>query len=207
VSAESSANVVCAILAAGRSERMGAQKLLLPVGEVTLLERAIAAAGDRETVVVVAPALAPLVETRPNLTVIVNDQPERGMTHSLALADASLTDRDAALVVLLADTPFVDTTLVRRILNERGDADVAYPVRAGVGGHPVIFGAQARAAIAALKEGDTLRSLRDDSRWNRVEVAIDDDAPFLDVDTPEDLARAGERFSAGGGTSGRETKS
>jgi len=194
------APAVCAILAAGRSNRMGAQKLLLPLGAATLLERALAAAAPWPAVAVVASALAPLVAARAGLTVVVNDQPERGMTHSLALADAALGDRDAALAVLLADTPFVDAPLVHRLLAARGDADVVYPTRGGVGGHPVIFGPAARAAIAGLQEGDTLRILRDDRRWRRVEVPIDDDAPYLDVDTPGDLARAQARFSSGSGT-------
>jgi molybdenum cofactor cytidylyltransferase len=184
---------VCVILAAGRSRRMGAQKLLLDLGGRTLLERALAATSAFPTVAVVAPELTPHVPKRPDLIVVVNDQPERGMTRSLALADAAVLEREAALVVLLADTPLVDEALVRRIIEARGEADVAYPVRAGIGGRPVVFGPRPRAEIANfLEEGDTLRLLRDDPRWRRVEVEIDDDAPFLDVDTPEELARARE---------------
>jgi len=181
---------VCVILAAGRSQRMGAQKLTLRVGETTLLERALEAAGEFPVVAVVAPELVSSVPPRAGLTIIVNDQPDRGMTHSLALADATIADRDAALAVLLADTPLVDSGLVSRVVAALGDSDVAYPVRDGIGGHPVVFGPRARAALLQTKEGDTLRILRDDPRWLRVEIPIDEQAPFLDVDTPEDLARA-----------------
>ena len=183
---------VCVILAAGRSRRMGAQKLLLELGGRTLLERVLAAASAFPTVAVIAPDLAAEVPKRPDLTVVINDQPERGMTRSLALADAAVPEPEAALVVLLADTPLVDAALVRRIVEARGEADVAYPVRAGIGGRPVVFGPRPRAQIASLEEGDTLRLLRDDPRWHRVEVEIDDDAPFLDVDTPEEFDRARE---------------
>ena len=158
---------VCAILAAGRSERMGAQKLLLPFGETTLLGRALEAAGDLRTVLVATTAIARHVPGRPGLSVIVNDESERGMSRSLALANAALGDAQAPLVVLLADTPLVDATLVRRILHDRGDADVTYPARDGVGGHPVVFGARPREALENLTGGDTLRNLRDDPRWNR----------------------------------------
>jgi len=181
---------VCVILAAGRSERMGAQKLLLPFGTTTLLGRALEAASDFSIVVVVAPALVAHVTARPNQTVIVNDAPERGMAHSLAMADAAIADRGAALAVLLGDTPLVDAALVRRMVAARGDADVAYPVRGGIAGHPVIFGPSVRPELARLAAGDTLRSLRDDPSRRRSEVHIDEEAPYLDVDTPQDLARA-----------------
>jgi CTP:molybdopterin cytidylyltransferase MocA len=169
---------------------MGAQKLLLPVGGTTMLARAFAAAGEFETIVVIAPSLAGHVANRAGLCVLINEQPELGMAHSLTLADAAIVDREAALVVLLADTPLVDAALVRRVIDARGDADVAYPVRDGIAGHPVVFGPRVRAELAALERGDTLRRLRDDPRWRRVGLPARDDAPFLDVDTPEDFAKA-----------------
>lgn len=186
-------NLVCAILAAGRSSRMGAQKLTVPLDGFTLLERALAAASDHPAVVVVGPGLAGTVRTRAGLRVVINAEPERGMTRSLALADAAVPDRTAALAVLLADTPFVDATLLERVAGALGDADVAFPVRPdGQPGHPVVFGPRPRAALAAWPEGDSLRGLRDDPRWRRVKVEVDGDAPFLDIDSPADLERAVE---------------
>jgi molybdenum cofactor cytidylyltransferase len=187
---------VCAILAAGRSERMGAQKLLLPFGTTTLLGRALAAAGEFRTAIVATTAIAAHVPDRLGLRVVVNDESERGMSRSLALANAALGDPEAPLVVLLGDTPLVDAALVRRILAGLADADVAYPVRDGVGGHPVVFGPRPRTALENLARGDTLRGLRDDPRWNRVEIAIGGEAPYTDVDTPADLERARALFGA-----------
>lgn len=178
---------VCAVLAAGVSSRMGAQKLLLPVAGRTLLERALDAAAAYPTIVVVSPTLAARVP--PGRRVVVNDAPERGMSHSLALAAALVDDPAAALVVLLADTPGVDGELVDRMVAALGDSDVAYPLRGGVPGHPVVFGPRARKAIAELPDGDTLRALRDDPRFRRTAVALTNDAPFVDVDTPEDYRR------------------
>lgn len=181
---------VCAVLAAGVSSRMGAQKLLLPLAGRTLLERALDAAAACPTIVVVSPALATRVPpATPRTRIVVNDAPERGMSHSLALAAALVDDPAAALVVLLADTPCVDGKLVDRMVAALGDNDVAYPLRDGVPGHPVVFGPRAREAIADLPDGDTLRALRDDARFRRIVVGSSDDAPFLDVDTPDDYRR------------------
>jgi CTP:molybdopterin cytidylyltransferase MocA len=63
-----------------------------------------------------------------------------------------------------------------------------------VAGHPVVFAAHLRSQIAGLPDGDTLRRLRDDPRWRRVTVNVAGDAPYLDVDTPDDYRRL-----AGGG--------
>jgi molybdenum cofactor cytidylyltransferase len=168
---------------------MGAQKLLLPVGGRTLLQRALDAASAYPTIVVVSPALAVCVLPAPQRRVVVNDAPERGMSHSLALADALVDDPAAALVVLLADTPGVDGALVDRMIGALGGVDVAYPVRDGVPGHPVVFGPRARQSIADLPDGDTLRTLRDDPRFRRAAIALASEAAFVDVDTPEDYHR------------------
>ncbi len=185
-----SLRAVCVILAAGRSQRMGEQKLLLRVGGKTLLDRAFQAAAAYPRIVVTSPSLASHVAAEQGVTIVVNDAPERGMAHSLALADAAVHDRAAALVVLLADAPFVDAATIERVVAALGDADVAYPVRDGLPGHPVVFGPRPRTQLATLPDGDTLRTLRADRRWTRVEVPFENDRPFTDVDTPADLAAA-----------------
>jgi molybdenum cofactor cytidylyltransferase len=165
---------------------MGAQKLVLPLAGRPLVEHALDAACGYPTVVVVSPALAARIPPAPGRRVVVNDAPERGMSHSLALADELVDDPQAALVVLLADTPRVDASLVATVLSALGANDVACPVRDGVPGHPVAFGPRARRRIAQLSDGDTLRILRDDPHLRRVCVRFGGDAPFIDIDTPDD---------------------
>jgi CTP:molybdopterin cytidylyltransferase MocA len=160
---------------------MGRDKLLLEVEGRSLLARALAAAAGRDSVVVASPALAPTIPAATGRTVVVNDAPERGMSHSLRLADAALGGADCPLIVLLADTPYVDRPLVDRVAAALGDADVAYPVRAGAAGHPVVFGPRARREIAALPDGDTVR------------LNEPGEGPFLDVDTPDDYAEIERR--------------
>jgi molybdenum cofactor cytidylyltransferase len=168
---------------------MGAQKLLLPVAGRPLFTRALDAAAAFPCILVASLEVAAHAGAEPGLEIVLNERPERGMTHSLALANAAIGDPEAALVVLLADTPLVDAALIARVVAACGDADVAYPVRGGVPGHPVVFGPRARARIAGLPDGDTLRALRDDPGLRRVEVPETEDRAFADVDTPEDFTR------------------
>ncbi len=192
-----SGGLTCAILAAGDSSRMGRSKVSLVVQGRMLLERALDAATGYPTVVVVGtlpePARALLAARARDgdVRVVINDAPHLGMNRSLALAHAAVADHDHAIAVLLVDTPFVDAALLAQVVAARAGADVAHPRRGDVPGHPVIFGPRARALIDALPPGDTLRLLRDDPRLARVRIAIDDHKPFIDIDTPDDLAALG----------------
>ena len=82
------------VLAAGESKRFGSQKLLLKLEENdTLFERAVRAAGAFDTVVVCSEATEPVARAL-RARAVLNREPERGMAHSLRLAnDAIEPDR------------------------------------------------------------------------------------------------------------------
>lgn len=109
------------------------------------------------------------------------------MAHSLYLANKVISP-DRTIAVLLGDKPLVTPELVRRILAVE-DADVVFPVRSGIPGHPVVFSANARKRIDTLPDGDTLHLLRDDPSLTRHAVPVADDGAYADVDTEEDYRR------------------
>ena len=122
------------------------------------------------------------------MTTVINTEPERGMAHSLRLANAVI-DPDHAIAVLLGDKPLITDGLVERMFDELGENDVAYPVRRGTPGHPVVFSPFARALIVALRDGDTIHMVRDHEMLTRKKVEIDDEGAYVDVDTEEDYRR------------------
>lgn len=188
----SDAKVVCAILAAGRASRMGAPKSALALGSSTFIERALAASAAYPTVIVGSRSDGALVASaaRFGVRLVSNENPERGMTHSLRLANEALGLPKASLAVLLVDTPLVDSDVLSRVIAAALRTDIAYPVSAdGQPGHPVVFGPRARAALDELADGDTLRRLRDDTRFSHAAVAFADRRPFTDVDTQDDFDR------------------
>jgi CTP:molybdopterin cytidylyltransferase MocA len=152
------------------------------------LERIALALADRSAIVVAPKRLLPLVGAMmPRAVAIGNDEPSRGMTHSLRLGLRRVA-RTQAFGVLLADMPAITTPMLSRTeARLTGNVDVAYPVNAQrKPGHPVLFSARARAIIETLPEGDTLRQARDHPSMRRAIWHCADDSAFLDLDVLAD---------------------
>jgi molybdenum cofactor cytidylyltransferase len=175
------------ILAAGESKRMGEQKLLMPFRGRPMIDWVIDAAQEWHPVVVAGTQVVTTLRDAP-VSLVENAAPERGMAHSLALANANVP-KDAALIVLLGDKPLVTHALIHLVCERLGDADVAYPVHRDTlqPGHPVVFSARARQHIDALPEGDTLQLLRDDPSLAHVRILTEDEGAYFDVDSREAL--------------------
>lgn len=116
----SAERVAGVLLAAGSSTRMGRNKLLLSLGGETVVRRAVRAALESgvDRVVVVLGHEAEVV--RPQLDglaceVIVNPDHERGVGTSLHAGIRAAADVDA-VVVLLADMPFVSGAMIRGVV-------------------------------------------------------------------------------------------
>jgi len=170
------------ILAAGTSSRIGRQKLLMAFRGQPLIEYAIAAARRWNPIVVAGAQVGEYLAGRLDVVVLRNDEPNRGMSYSLALADRFL-GADVAMIVLLGDKPLIGDALIDTICRTAKDADVVYPVRGGEPGHPVWLSPLARELIAGLPRGDTLRLLRADPSLSSLAVETQEDGAFFDVDS------------------------
>jgi CTP:molybdopterin cytidylyltransferase MocA len=174
------------VLAAGESGRMGFDKTTTRLGETTPLERIAHALGKRRTILVVPTRLRAFAsEMMPHAEVVTNDEPRRGMTHSLRIG-LSAVPTSEPFGVLLGDMPAMTEATIAQTEALLGDGiDVAFPVRAdGVPGHPVLFSARSRAVVDSLREGDTLRHARDDASLVRATWICTGASAFLDLDVP-----------------------
>lgn len=186
MSPESVGIVDYVVLAAGESTRMGFDKAVSRRVDMAPLERIAQALGKRPTVLVVPARLRALAaKMMPRAAIVTNDEPQRGMTHSLRTG-LSAVDRGSRFGVLLGDMPaMTEATLARTEALLTGNVDVAFPVDgAGMPGHPVLFSPRARRVIESLQDGDTLRHARNDASLVRATWICTDASAFLDLDVP-----------------------
>ena len=190
--------VAAIVLAAGASSRMGQPKMLLPIGDRTLLATVVEAlldAGLLRVVVVLGcdadriRAAAGLPDD-PRLRVIVNADWKSGMASSLRVGLDECEGADAALVAL-GDQPGLTADRVRRIVSAWSPgAQLVLPVHDGRAGHPVLFTPPLWPELRAL-QGDTGgRDVVKRHISNAIQVP---ETPLPDLDTDEDL----RRFQAG----------
>jgi molybdenum cofactor guanylyltransferase len=183
------------VLAGGRAERLGGQaKPQLRVGGRTLLATVLDAVADARRRVVVGPA-----QEVPDDVVLTRETPPGGGPVAALRAGLAHVET-AAVVVLAADLPFLTADLVRELRRRlRGDGLLAVD---DTGRDQFLLGAWRTAALrAAVADPAGPRAL------HRVVAGLAVDrwcppvepgrpAPWLDCDTPEELARA--RAVAGG---------
>jgi malonate-semialdehyde dehydrogenase (acetylating)/methylmalonate-semialdehyde dehydrogenase len=168
---------------------MGRCKALIEIGGRRMVDRALDACAAYETLIVASPEVKQALVTA---NVVLNTEPDLGMVHSLKLADERIAP-DRGLLILLADKPFTDALLTAEVLRQAAisGADVCFPQRDGIGGHPVYLSPRARKRISAL-HGPSLRELRDAAGLRRVPFAWQADNAYTDVDDPGSLARLHE---------------
>lgn len=183
-----------AILAAGQSQRFGDQdKLATMLGEQMLglhvAQSLTSFVCERR--VVVAPsnhACAP-EWTRLGYEIVANDQGADGQAVSVALAAKAAQQAGAsALLICLADMPFITATIIADLMIKFEQHDRAEIAAASAGQQPMppaIFPAHHFAALASLEGDKGARELLKTA--HRLDI---NGHHMLDIDTPEDLQLA-----------------
>lgn len=192
------------MLAAGSSTRMGEPKALLKDGNgqpfVARVLHTLHTAGITDLAVVTGvlhkEIVAAVAVDPPRATAIRfarNADPTRGQLSSLQtgldMVAAAWVD---GVVVTLVDVPFVTATTVRAVLEtwRKTHALIVRPALGDRHGHPVIFSRELfddlRRADPAVGAKAVLRTHAD----RIVNVTVEDEGAYLDLDTPEEYARA-----------------
>jgi molybdenum cofactor cytidylyltransferase len=185
--------VTAVVLAAGASTRMGVHKLLLPLGGEPIVRRSVrqvCEAGADDVLVVLgreATTVSAALDGLP-CRLVTNTDFETGLGSSFRVAVDAVAASDAALFVL-ADQPFVTSADHRLVLDAwRDGAPLIVSARFGeVTAPPQLFARALFPELARLSQGakPVLERHADAARH----VALPSDH-LVDIDTPEDYARA-----------------
>ena len=177
---------------------MGFPKPLLKIGGETYLTRLAAAmltAVDRLVVVIGAHAalVRPVVPAHPRLVIVENPDFARGQLSSLKRGLAGLRPGVRAAMVHLIDHPKVEAATFRGVVEAflHDEKSIVIARYGGRRGHPVVF---SQALFAELLQAPEEMGARvvvnaDPARVGYFDV--NDPGVVLDLDTPDDVARAG----------------
>jgi molybdenum cofactor cytidylyltransferase len=190
------------IPAAGKSARMGRPKLLLPLGERTVLERVVAAVragGVADVLVVIGPHADALQEAaeRAGARVLRLDEDTADMRqtciHGLEwLGEQIQPAPGEGWLLMPADHPTTRPEIVGALVQaaaENPDRAIIVPTCAGRRGHPVWLRWELVDAMRGLPDGLGLNTLIRSRSAETLELEWPDAEILRDLDTPEDYRR------------------
>ncbi len=180
------------LLAAGRSERMGAFKPLLPFGKTTVIRsclRSLRQAGVQDIVVVVGHRAKELQEDLSDLGLLFAFNPDAtsAMSASIACGIRELPPDARAALISLTDQPAIPSEVIKAIVNKWTSGEsLVVPEYQGRGGHPVLVDLCFREELLSLDSSRGLRSFLEAHREQVRRLPVN--SPFVarDMDTWDD---------------------
>lgn len=195
-------SVTVAILAAGRSSRMGRAKQLEATDGVPMVVRAVrtALASPAQRILVVTGAYADQVQellqpiqaqSGRRLTFVHNSQWETGQASSVRIGTEALETETNAVIFMPVDQLFLSSVLLRKILRkwQRGARLVVPTLYGQPRGAPALFDRSLWPELMTLTGDQGARPLLQKYQEEMVTVYADKEQLF-DVDTEDDLDQA-----------------
>ena len=180
------------VLAAGKSERMGRPKALLPIQGRTFLENildAISRTSIEDTIVVLGHHRDQIERSVSLPSVVFNPDYERGMITSFQAGIRKLSWETAGAFLFLVDHPLVESTTIESMIMNLAPNRIVLPTFDRRRGHPVLFSSEVLEEILALapSEGANIVVRKNPDRI--IEVPVNAPGILVDIDTPEQFER------------------
>lgn len=190
-----SKKISAVILAAGSSSRMGANKLFLPIGDKTVIERVafellksqinqIVAVGGRDFDLLVS------ILSKYDIEIIENKNYLMGQSTSVACGINMVDKSSEACFFIMGDQPLIDSNFLDQMIYMLEDENtIVVPMSNRKRGAPVLFGRRYFEELGN-QAGDMggRNIIKKYSDMVRI-YEIENDAFFWDVDTKEDYDR------------------
>lgn len=192
-------------LAAGRSSRMGRSKLNLPVGNHYLGSMAFQASIESKLDTTIAITrkgdslqwLDPFSKSK-GWGYVECLEADLGQSSSLKVGVRAAEEMGASgVVVLLADQPFVTRGIINRLINELQISSASYIScsHKGVLKPPVLFSKHLFPMLMNLTGDQGARAIiRGKMRGQGKQIEINNDIPFLDIDTEKEYYSLLKKF-------------
>jgi molybdenum cofactor cytidylyltransferase len=194
--------IAALLLAAGKSSRMGSNKMLEEVDGRPMVARTaqrllasrarpiIAVLGNRANDVDAALGKLPVER-------VLNPDFADGLSTSLKCGLTALPEDVDGVVVCLGDMPLIAGRDLDRLVaafNPLEGRAIVVPTRRGKRGNPILWSRQFFAEMMALSGDQGARKLVEEHADLVGEVEMDNDAIFIDIDTPQALAELREKI-------------
>src|SRR5688572_1741633 len=186
------------ILSAGESSRMGRPKALLPIDGETFIERIVSALKRAQLgkIIVVtghnAEEMRRQIDHLP-VEILVNREYKLGQLSSLHVAIRQvLSDQDCdAILVHLVDHPYIDATLVNRMIESfyASGKLIVVPRYRGKRGHPVLLSSKLFSELlnAPIEQG--AKAVVNAHSADTLEIDAADEGVTIDIDTPDEYSQ------------------
>lgn len=187
--------VAAIVLAAGSSRRMGTNKLLLPLEDEPLVRRTVrrCLAADFDRVVVVlgheAARVREVLDGLP-CAIVENADHARGVGTSIRAGVGFVADAMDAVVMVLADMPYVTTDMLRTVLSwyRATRPPVVVSEYGDVQAPPTLYDRALFARLLAIEDDSGGKAVAQQLAALRVTVAFPESAR-RDLDVTEDYER------------------
>lgn len=183
-------NISAIVLAAGKSGRMGQNKLLMDIGGRPMLLKTlepVGSVGFGERILVTARRTAAALDIPDGFKTVYNDSPDEGQSLSIRLGVKAASC--GYYMFFLGDMPFLDADTVNLIIGAVDGGKIIVPYADGKPRNPVIFPKSLRVELLALRGDTGGRGVIAANRSSCKIVRLENAEPFRDVDTVEDYLK------------------
>ena len=194
---EAKTSLVSAILlAAGKSERMGQNKLLLPFGGRTVIQRtldSLIASRVGEVIVVLGSKAQEINQSigGRRALVVLNPNYAKGMSTSLITGLGMVNSQARFVMVALGDQPLITPRVYNQLIEAAlgSDKGIILPVYKGERGNPIVISTRYRAEM--LKQTGDIggRELLKAHPEDVLEVLVDCEGVIVNINTEEEYEK------------------
>ena len=185
------------LLAAGESKRMGKPKLLLTFGDGTVLgntvDNLLSSSVDEVIVVLGANARETkrVIEDKA-VKITINPDYRQGMSTSLINGLRQVSHQAQRVMVALSDQPLIDSKTYNKLIQKSLDSDsgIVVPTYKSRRGNPIIFDIRYKEELLQLEGDIGGRELLDRHPDDILEVAVDCEGIYINLNTMDDYKSA-----------------